>query len=222
VPEAIGRYEEALRIKSEYAEAHYNLGGALVRIGKVPEAIGQYEQALRVEPDFAAAHNNLGAVLARLGKIQEAVGHYERVVQLRPESAEAHNNFGNVLSRVGRFQEATRQYEQALRLAPAYAEAENNLAWLLATVAPEEGGDPPRAVILAERACGLTGQRVAAHLDTLAVAYAAVGRFAEAIATAQKAVGLANSEGRADLAREIENRLELYRNNHVYRPPVRR
>ncbi|MGO9245544.1 MAG: tetratricopeptide repeat protein, partial [Verrucomicrobiia bacterium] len=58
--EAIGQYEQALRIEPDYVDAHYNLGIALSHIGKIQEAIGQYEQALRIKPDHAKAHNNLG------------------------------------------------------------------------------------------------------------------------------------------------------------------
>ena len=220
IQEAIEHYEEALRIKPEYAEADYNLGGALVRLGRGQEAVGHYEQALRVRPDFAAAHNNLGAALVRLGRVQEAVGHYERVLRMRPDSAEAHNNLANALARFGKIPEAVKHYEQALQLNPDYGEPRNNLAWLLATLAPAEGGDPPRAVALAERACETAGNRVAAYWDTLAVAYAAAGRFDKASATAQKAIGLAYSDGRPDLAREIGARLELYQSGHVYRQVV--
>ena len=81
------------------------------------------------------------------------------------------------LARTGKIKEAIVHLEQTLRLHPGYGQIENNLAWLLATHAPSEGGDPVRAVTLAERACARTGNRVFAYLDTLAVAYAAAGRF---------------------------------------------
>jgi tetratricopeptide (TPR) repeat protein len=64
VPEAIGHYEEALRLKPDYAEAHYNLGVALLRLGRVPEAIGHWEQALRIKPDLVQAQNALARVRA--------------------------------------------------------------------------------------------------------------------------------------------------------------
>jgi Flp pilus assembly protein TadD len=217
VQEAIASYRRALELKPNYAEAHNNLGTALAKAASLEEAIGHFEEALRTKPDYPEAHNNLGAALVRLGKVQEAVGHYERVLRLRPDYAEAHNNFGNALGQVGRVREAIAQYEQALRLQPDHAEAANNLAWLLATLAPAEGGDAVRAVTLAQRACQLTGDRSATSLDTLAVAYAATGRFAEAIATAQKAVELARAGGQPQLAKEIETRLELYRRGRAYR-----
>ena len=96
-------------------------------------------------------------------------------------------------------------------------EAQNSLAWLLATLAPAQGGDPIRAVSLAQRACELTGNRVATDVDTLAVAYAAAGRFNDAIATAQKAIELARSAGQTQLVSQIEMRLELYRGGRAYR-----
>ncbi|MGA2140739.1 MAG: hypothetical protein ABSH14_17945, partial [Verrucomicrobiia bacterium] len=93
-------------------------------------------------------------------------------------------------------------------------------AWLLATLAPADGGDPVRAVTLAERAGELTNNREAEYLDTLAVAYAAAGRFNDAITTAQKAIGLAHSAGQTQIASEIETRLELYRAGRAYHAPA--
>jgi tetratricopeptide (TPR) repeat protein len=63
VSDAIGQYERALQIKPDYAEAHSNLGDALVRLGKLTEAIAQYQQALKLRPDFLPAKN----ALTRLG-----------------------------------------------------------------------------------------------------------------------------------------------------------
>ena len=220
IEEAIGHYEQALWIGPDFAEAHYNLGIALAQVGKIEEAITHYEQALRIEPDFAEAHYNLGLALSRIGKIQDAIGHYEQTLRLKPDYAEAHYNLGAALVRLGRLPEAMGHWEQALRIKPDYAEAGNNLAWLLATLAPGDGGDPVRAVTLAERACELTKNRVAEYLDTLAVAYAAAGRFNDAIAAAQKAVGLARSAGQTQVVSEIETRLELYRAGRAYRAPA--
>jgi hypothetical protein len=53
----------------------------------------------------------------------------------------------------------------------------------------------------------------------LAVAYAAAGRFDDAIAATQKAIGLARSAGQPRMASEIEARLELYRAGRPYREP---
>jgi spermidine synthase len=70
----------------------------------------------------------------------------------------------------------------------------------------------------------LTSDSDATCLDTLAVAYAAAGRFNDAIATAQKAIELARSAGQSQLVGEIQARLQLYQDGQPYhqlRTPVR-
>jgi tetratricopeptide (TPR) repeat protein len=200
--------------------AHNNLGSVFDRLGRLPDAIGEYEEALRLKPDFAEAHYNLGIALVRLGRLPEAMGHWEQALRIKPDFAQVHYNLGVALARLGRLPEAAGIWEQALRVKPDYAEAENSLAWLLATIAPADGGDPVRAVTLSEQACKLTDNRVAGYLDTLAVAYAAAGRFNEAITTAQKAIELAGTAGQHQLVREIEARLKSYRAGQAWREPT--
>ena len=100
------------------------------------------------------------------------------------------------------------------------AVALNNLAWLLATREPADGGDPDQAVRLAKRACELTDGKSPSYLDTLAAAYAAAGRFDEAVATAEKARAAALAGGQTASAKRIEARLELYRLGRAYREPA--
>jgi superkiller protein 3 len=220
LPEAIGHYELALRLEPNLVKAHNNLALALERTGKVSEAVWHYEQVVRLTPGDAGAHNNLGNALLKVGELREAIGHYEQGLRLEPDDAEAHNNLGIALERTGKVSEAAWHYEEALRIKPDYPEALNNLAWFLATRPLTESADPVRAVALAERACKLSDDRAANYLDTLAAAYAATGRFDDAVGTAQKAIQLARSGGQPELTGRIEVRLELYRSGHAYRRPV--
>ena len=215
--EAVGQFEQALRIKPDSAEAHNNLGNALLQRSNLTEAVQHFEQAVRIKPDYAEAHNNLAIALEQAGNLKDAIGHFEQAVRIKPDYAKAHYNLALVLIRQGKVREAVRQYEQVMRIKPDSAEVENNLAWLLATFTPADGGDPVRAVALAQHSCELTGNPVPRHVDTLAAAYAAAGRFSEAIATAQKAIELARSTGQTQLGREIENRLQLYRDGRAFR-----
>ena len=215
--EAIEQYARAVQLKPDNAEAQYNYGNALFQIGRVEEAIGHYEQAVRIKPNLAAAQYNLGNALLHVGRAPEAIGHYEQAVEFSPDDAEAYNKLGTALALVGRVREAIPEYEQALRLRPDNREAPNNLAWLLATVPPEQGGDPGRAVAVAQRACEMTGRRMAVPLDTLAVAYAAAGRFEEAIHAAEESVALARAAGQTQLVADVQVQVNLFRAGQPYR-----
>ncbi len=217
IEEAIHHFEQALQIKPDDAEAHTDLGVVLAGMGRIEEATNQFGQALQIKPDDAEAHYNLGNVFLQEGKFSDAIADFEQALRLKPNLAAVHYNLGTALAQVGRVSEAIEHFQQALRLKPDYHEALNGLAWLLATRDSAEGGDPIRAVALAQQACQLTDHRVASYLDTLAAAYAAAGRFSDATATAEKAIELARAGGQPRMAGQIESRLQLYRDGRAYR-----
>ena len=214
--EAMRHGEQALRLKPDDSEICVTLAGPLIQAGRFQEAIGYCQQAVRLAPTDSRAYNNLGATLDGLGKVEEAIQQFEQAVRLNPNDQKAHVNLGRAFEKTGRTREAIFHYEEVWRIEPNDSAIQNNLAWLLATRPPAEGGDPVRAVALAERACSLTTNSVFAYLDTLAAAYAAAGRFSEAVATAQKAVQLAHAANQPQAANEIAARLELYRHGRAY------
>jgi protein O-mannosyl-transferase len=198
--------------------ADHNLANLLLQRGDVPDAIAHWEHALQTNPDLPEVSNNLGTTLFRMGKTPEAISHWEQAVRSDPDYFGAHFNLGVALVQQGRVAEGIGHLEQAVRIMPDSAPAQSRLAWLLATLPPSEGGNATRAVTLAQRACELTGNRMAANLDVLAVAYAAAGQFDDAVDTGQKAADLARRANQPKLAQEIEARLGLYRRGRAYRP----
>lgn len=92
----------------------------------------------------------------------------------------------------------------------------NNMAWLVASSKWSPLG-PEAPLRMAERACALGGER-AILLDTLGVAQANAGDFGAAVATAERAVRLAETEGMPkDTRKRMERRLEGYRRGEAYR-----
>jgi protein O-mannosyl-transferase len=47
-----------------YADAHYNLGSALMEKGRAGEAVAQFQNALQINPGYPGALNNLALILA--------------------------------------------------------------------------------------------------------------------------------------------------------------
>lgn len=101
----------------------------------------------------------------------------------------------------------------ALAINPDNPAALNRLAWLHATCPLEELRDGAAAVRDARRACELTGYQMPSYLDTLAAAFAELGRFDDAVYWQEQAIQLAPDELRSD----YESRLPLYKAGQPYR-----
>ena len=145
------------------------------------------------------------------------MSHFRRALELKPDYLEAHNNLGIALRRVGELAEAASQFREAIRLGPNWAAPLHALARILATH-PDSGlGSAEEAIRLADRAAELTRYEHPAILDTLAAAYAAAGRFEKAMKVGEEALRLSLAAKDEELAREIRERLSLYRQHRPYR-----
>jgi len=214
--EAVSAYRQALQFKPNYVEAHNNLSVALQLKGRSNEAITHLRQALEAEPYYAEAYCNLGVVLQSQGKLDEAVSCYRRAVQLKPGFAEAHYNLARVLANENKINEAVTHLKETLRRRPDWLGPMNNLAWFLATHKDSEFYDPQEAIRLAQRACKLTEYNQPNLLDTLAAAYAAAGRFPEAVATAERALALARPSQQKEMIEQIQSHVDLYKSSRPY------
>jgi len=196
-PEAIGHFEEAVRLKPDFTEAQYNMGLAMAQAGKNEEALGHYEQALQSRPNFAEAHFNTGIILTRLGRTTEAIGHFEEAVKLKPDFVEAHYNLGLALAKVERMPEALNHWEKAVQLKPDFAEAHYNLGLALANA-----GRVSEAINYWEQAVRFKSDYIEAH-HNLAIALDQTGRTGEAMAEYEQALRLNpnDAEARRALAR---------------------
>ncbi len=128
---SISLYEHTLKVTSDNALVHVNLGVAFAEQGKLNQAIAQYTAAVRLKPDFVEAHFNLGAALAAQGKYKQAIAQYTETLRLKPNLAEAHNALGEALAATDQPDQAAAQYAAALRLKPNLAVTRNNLGVIL-------------------------------------------------------------------------------------------
>jgi Flp pilus assembly protein TadD len=125
VDEAIAHYQAALQIKPDYAEAHNNLGNALLQKGRVDEAITHYQAALQIKPDYAEAQNNLAWVLAT--SPQTSLRNGSKAVELAQRANQFTGGENPIIlhtlaaayAEVGRFSDARRSAQKAIELAQA-------------------------------------------------------------------------------------------------------
>ena len=224
---AISHFEAAVKIRSNKAQTHYNLGSAFIRTNlgnalarkeQFDEAIVHYQEAIKLQPDYADAYYNLGSALLAKGNVNEAIAQWQKALAIRPNDADVHTSLGNALLQKGSLKEAISHYEKALEIAPQDVNACNNMAWVLATSSDASIRDGARAVSLAQEAVELSGGKEPNFLRTLAAAYAENKRFSEAIITARRGYETAAVQNDSNLAQRLARDAALYRT----RTPLRR
>jgi len=216
--EALEHFNMAVQIDPDSQEGHYNLGSALLLQGRLDEAAVHLQEAIRIKPEPKTL-NKLGTVYLRLGKTDDAIIYYEYSVELKPDQPQVHRDLGVIFHQKGNFERVIYHWEKALEFNLDNIELMNNLAWIIATHPDTAFRNPEKAIRLAERACELSDYEIAGSLDTLSAAYAAAGRFPEAITTAEKALKLAQSPEQANLAEDIRKHLSFYKAGKPYVEP---
>ena len=215
--EAVACFNELLKRKKDSAELYYNLGLALTLQNKYEEAVKCFAGALELDAKYPDAHNRMGTALLATGKNVEAIKYLTEALRISSNDAGLYEKLGNAYAQSGRYEQAIQNWTKTAELKPDSANVLNNLAWLLATANNTFVQDANKAIELAHHACELTDYNEPSYMDTLAVAYAAAGRFKDAVMTAQQAVDTAKSSGQEKLAGEIQSRLELYQAGRPYR-----
>jgi len=162
---------------------------------------------------------DLAIALVQVGEAEEAVEHFTEALRLKPDYLDARIHLVYALVELGELESAIEHCQEILRFKPNQVEVLNVLAWIWATTNNTKFQKPIHAVELARKACELTNYENTGLLDTLAVAYAAAGRFPEAVEVAEKALQLARSSDQEDLAEVLRSRLVLYEAGRPYREP---
>jgi Flp pilus assembly protein TadD len=141
-------------------------------------------------------------------------------VRLNPQNVRTRLGLAAALARLGKADQARAEYRAAVALDPKWPARQGRSAWALATHPDPHKRDPARAVALAEQACLATDHGRAPLLDALAAAYASAGRFDDAVATARRALTLAESARQTALATALAQRLRLYQDHRPFREPA--
>lgn len=214
--DAVFHLNEALRLDPNFAEAHSSFGYVLNRQGKFEQAKKHFEKALNLKSNNAATYANYSYTLLNLGKYDEAVSCLKTAIELEPDSVANYNFLAIAFTRTSKIDEAVENYYKTLSFDSNQPEATNNLAWLLATHNESKYYNPNEAIRLVEKTYKLVQYPNASLLDTLAAAYAATGRFSQAIDTAEAALRLAETSNQQEKAKDIKNRLSLYKESKPY------
>jgi tetratricopeptide (TPR) repeat protein len=96
--EAADEAGRSAELQPASAAAHYNLGAALMAIGRMEQAKASFERAIAIDPDHLLALYNLAQVTDVVDRAP-AIRHLRRVLELRPGWAAAQSSLAWHLAR---------------------------------------------------------------------------------------------------------------------------
>lgn len=217
--EGVPHLEIAARLAPGSPAVALQLGLALQAMGDWPASERQLRRALALDPMYSLAFSPLGLARVQQGDAVQGVDYLRRGAQVSTDPGARVVLAGVLLQQAGPSDEVVQLLADALQRDRDFVPALNELAWLRATsVAPYR--DTTQAIALSARAVQLTGGADASVLDTRAAAEAAAGRFAAAVASAERALQLARSAHDSTLASDVAGRLARYRQGQPYVAPT--
>jgi len=97
---ALTSFERAVELDPACADAHNNVGMALVQLGQAAEAAEAFERAVAINPVHADYRLNLARSLLRLNRVQDAFRHCRAAMESDPTDA-AIKDFHDALNHAG-------------------------------------------------------------------------------------------------------------------------
>lgn len=216
--EATSHLERAADIDPENLPWRLARARARADAGNTAGAIAELEEIVDLDPGLIEARRSLAALLVGVGAPERATVQLEALIALTPDDLAARFNLGLMQFRAGLYLNCRATLEAALERFPADVAVRHLLARLLATSPVPGALDGVRAVELAQAV--VSEQPALDHLETLAMALAAAGRFDEAISRQQEALEL-ERRSRGVNSEERRQRLELYRARQPLIAPAR-
>jgi tetratricopeptide (TPR) repeat protein len=199
------------------AKAHYSLGVLMASSGRGSDAITHLRAAVGFSPNYVEAYQALADALRRSGRAAESMERYEDALRINPKAADARFGYGMALVRLGRYREARDWLEEATRMHPDRPDFTHALARVLAA-APDDGvRDGARAQALVETL--LATVKTTDLGETLAMALAERGQFAQAAQIQRDVIAASRRAGMAAAAASMTVNLQRYERSLPCRAP---
>jgi tetratricopeptide (TPR) repeat protein len=154
--DAAGSFRQAIELRPDFPDAHYNLGVLCLQRGDYDGAIAQLRTALSLQPNDSGTNTTLANALVQKGLLREAADHYRKTLESEPEFELALNNLAWLLAAGP--DDSLRDGAKALELASKLNRVthDNNPLYIRTLAAAyAEAGQFEHAVETGQRASGL-------------------------------------------------------------------
>jgi tetratricopeptide (TPR) repeat protein len=205
-------------IDESTAKAHYSLAVLLAAQRHQPsEVLAHFEAAVKYQPNYIEAHLAFADYLRRTDHPEEALKEYRETLDLNPRQNIARLGYAMCLVHTRRYREARDWLDEATRLFPDRTEFKIALARLLATSPDDRVRDGQRAIAITHEL--YKGERTTALGETIAMALAETGDFAQAISIQRDVMSAAKQAGLAAHLPQMNANLTLYERHQPSRTP---
>ncbi|HEX3558122.1 MAG TPA: tetratricopeptide repeat protein [Pyrinomonadaceae bacterium] len=157
---AVELYDEALKLRPEFAEAELQKAAALVALKRLPEAEKSYRRAMALKPAWALPPAALGLLLVETkGREREAEPLLRRALELDPKNLTANISLAELRARAGDAAESATFWRRATEL-----KADDAPLWIARARAELAAKDAAAASKSFEHAVALDPSNVEARL----------------------------------------------------------
>jgi tetratricopeptide (TPR) repeat protein len=200
------------------AKANYSLGVLLASKGELQPAIQHLLAAIQYQPNYVEAHMAVADVLRRSGRGEAALPHYRDAIAINPRQTVARLGYAMALVQMRRYREARDWLDESVRLFGDRTDLKIALARLLAASPDDRARDGARALQIAQQMFD-AGEKSTSLGETIAMALAEQGNFAQAISIQRDIIAAAQRAGLTTTVQRMTANLALYERRQPCRTP---
>jgi tetratricopeptide (TPR) repeat protein len=200
------------------AKAHYSLALLMAGDGRAAQALSHFQAAIKYQPNYVEAHLALADVERRHKQTAAALDEYKAALAINPRHTIARLGYAMSLYDLKRYRDTRDWLEDAVKQFPDRQEYKIALARLL-SACPEAGiRDSQRALAIAQEL--FKGpQHTTALGETIAMALAEDGDYAQAISIQRDVIAAARQSRLTAQLPRMQQNLALYERHQPCRTP---
>jgi len=128
--EAEIQFENAIQVDSRFADAHYKLALAAMKLQQWPAAYQELLTTVQIQPDQYAAHLDMANLLILNRQFKDAKEHLDLLAQKQPDNPDVYIARANYYAATNNTTAALADMQKALQLDPSRSDSYLNLALL--------------------------------------------------------------------------------------------
>ena len=213
--QAIADFSAAIRLQPTWGAPYGFRADIYDVMEQYDSALADYSKVIQLNPKSPQAHLLRGDCFSKQGADKKAIADYSAAIKLQPKWILPYSSRADSWCNLNQFQNALADYNAAIQTAPKNPSCYEERSWFLSTCKDANIRNGKQALKDALYSCKLIGwdKLDCASMDTLAAAYAEMGKFKEATDWQQKAIACSPSKNDD----QYRTRLKIYQAGKSYR-----